>query len=169
MILTKTTEKDFETIYEIMDFSFPNTEMRSKDNQKKLFNNEKYNVVMDENKKGFIAYWNFDQFIFLEHFAVSFSARGEGHGEKMLKAFMQELKLPSFLEVEPPENEITKRRISFYERMGFKLNDFQYAQPSMRENEPSIELKIMSYKESIPESLFNKYKIKLYNEVYGVK
>ena len=169
MILRKVTEYDFERIFEIMDYSFPNTEMRNKKNQKNLFKNIKYHVVMDEEKKGFIAYWDFKQFIFLEHFAVSTEARGEGHGEKMLEVFVESLTLPSILEVEPPEDEITKRRISFYERMGFRLNDFSYIQPCLRVDEPSIPLKIMSYKKTIDESKFKEYKAKIYKEVYNLE
>ena len=36
------------------------------------------------------------------------------------------------LEIEPPEDELTCRRLRFYERLGFRANDFPYTHPSYR-------------------------------------
>ena len=48
------------------------------------------------------------------------------------------------LEVEPPYDEMKRRRIAFYERQGFCQNDYPYVQPPYREGETGVELILMS-------------------------
>jgi hypothetical protein len=49
------------------------------------------------------------------------------------------------LEVEPGEDEISRRRILFYERLGMKLCPFDYKQPPYRKNEKPFPMLIMSF------------------------
>ncbi|MBR7146301.1 MAG: GNAT family N-acetyltransferase, partial [Oscillospiraceae bacterium] len=52
-------------------------------------------------------------------FAVREDCRGSGIGSELLDELIGTLPHPICLEVEPPETEIAKRRIAFYERNGF--------------------------------------------------
>ena len=63
----------------------------------------------------------------------------------MLKAFLERFGKPFFIEVEPPEDELTRRRIGFYERNGFVLNDYDYVQPSLGEGKDPVPLRIMTW------------------------
>ena len=47
--------------------------------------------------------------------------------------------------MEPPETELTRRRIGFYERNGFVLNDYDYVQPSLGEGKDPVPLRIMTW------------------------
>lgn len=167
MRLLKVDVSDFHIIFEIMDRAFPNTEMRTYEEQKKLFEIPQYSVLMNEEKTAFIALWDFDEAIYIEHFAVKDSLRGSGIGEKMLKEFLNTTKKMVFLEVEPPEEEIARRRIGFYERIGFAFNQYYYLQPPYRQNEDAIELKIMTMGQPIDQKQFHKYKKMLYSYVYN--
>ena len=71
------------------------------------------------------------------------------------------------LEVEPPENEISKRRIDFYKRNGLYLNTFPYLQPPISNGKNPVPLMIMSSKK-IDKEKFSFIKDKLYREVYNV-
>jgi hypothetical protein len=72
------------------------------------------------------------------------------------------------LEVEPPVDEWTRRRIGFYERLGFHLNHFDYVQPPLREGRADLRLQIMSYPGALAEQDFAPCKEILYTEVYGL-
>ena len=73
-----------------------------------------------------------------------------------------------FLEVELPENDTSIRRIEFYERLGFYLNDFYYLQPPMQKQHDCLQLKVMSYPESINQEEFINFKDRVYREVYKI-
>ena len=72
---------DFEGVFEIMDQSFPQDERRKKEEQRALFSVPEYKVfVRREGGKiiAFIAVWEFERFLYVEHFAVSPKKRGGG-------------------------------------------------------------------------------------------
>ena len=54
------------------------------------------------------------------------------------------------LEVEAYNTTIAKRRIRFYERLGFVRNDIYYLEPPTEQEESPIPLTTMSYPNRIP-------------------
>ena len=103
----------------------------------------------------------------MEHIAVNAAIRGGGIGKKLLMTYIHSDTRPIVLEVEPMNtSEDAERRIAFYERCGFHLNLFPYAQPPLREGQPMLPLNIMSYPGSLTEDAFTPYKSLLYAEVY---
>lgn len=162
----------FDQIYRIMEDSFPVIEFRSYEGQKKLLSNPYYRLLTQADEQGkvvaFLAGWEFESFRFVEHIAVSPVIRGGGRGKHLMEQFMKESSLPVILEVEPPEDELKRRRIGFYERLGFQLGDQGYVQPPLREGQPDLPLCIMSYPQRLTETEFHSYKEQLYKEVYGV-
>lgn len=162
---------NFDAMFKIMDEAFPDSELRTYEGQKMLLKNEKYHIheELDENGTlvGFLAYWKLASCVFFEHLAVSLKFRGQGIGKNILLKNIKDARLPIFLEVEPPETELAKRRIAFYERLGFCLNDFYYEQPPLRENQLAQQLLIMSYPEPISAEKFAKYKKEIYTNVYN--
>ena len=70
------------------------------------------------------------------------------------------------LEVEPPEDDLTKRRVAFYERNGFVLNHYPYIQPSVSKGRPSVPLLIMTYGRAIEEVEYLGMKKVVYERVY---
>lgn len=167
---------NFDEIFKIMDESFPNNEMRTYEGQKNLLNNDKYHVSVENNNNGalvgFLAYWILKSCVFFEHLAVSKNFRGKGIGTKIIKNNLKNLKDIKkfiFLEVEPPDSEISKKRINFYKRLGFNLNKFYYEQPPLRKTEKSQHLLIMSYPTLIDEKTFIDYKREIYDNIYGAK
>lgn len=160
----------FEEIFSIMDEAFPNSEMRTYEEQKKLLNNKKYNIFTKENDQGevigFLAYWELNSCTFFEHLAVSKKYRGKGIGTQIILENLKNKKTPVLLEVELPKTEVASKRISFYKKLGFKQNTFYYEQPSLRKNEDSQQLLIMSYPGLLDEKSFFKYKKEIYKDVY---
>ncbi len=136
---------EFWTLYQD---SFPACERRDKESQQLLFKNPRYKLVpyyKDGNMVAFMALWNLDNFLFIEHFAVRQDLRGNGYGSKIIDDIEKKYGRKIVLEVEPPENTIAQRRINFYKRLGFCLNDYYYVQPPYNKEGDAIRLYLMSY------------------------
>ena len=128
--------EDFDQMYSIMEQSFPYDEYRGYEGQRQLFENPEYKVFIHRNEEtkeidGFLSAWEFDDILFFEHFAVSSKVRNGGIGGRMLREVLTQVNKMTCLEVELPEGELEKRRISFYERNGFCYNSYPYTQPSI--------------------------------------
>lgn len=173
MKLSKLKNQDFQMIYDLMENSFPSDEYRVYEEQKNLLNNPKYSIYVLYDKsqqiKAFIAAWEFAEFGYIEHFAVNPEYRNGGIGAAMLREFISQSDKLLCLEVEPPTTQIANRRISFYKRNDFYLNDYPYMQPSMSKGKKSIPLCIMTSGQNINQEMFSKIKETLYTEVYNIK
>lgn len=165
-------DRDFDKVFSIMMASFPESERRTYGGQRELLADPHYRLIteMDENNNiiAFLAAWEFPQFRFVEHIAVDPGIRGGGIGGKLMAAYIGESTQPILLEVEPPDTDLAQRRISFYERLGFRLNPFEYVQPPLQKGQPDLPLKIMSYLQTLTDAEFALYKEILYTKVYKV-
>ncbi len=172
-MLEKISKCDFDEIYKIMKESFPREERRSKKGQAALFNKDFYSVYVlrDKGNKimAFAAAYEFEAMMFIEHLAVCPEHRNRGLGALLINEIKSLASNPICLEVEEPDSEIAKRRIGFYERLGFILNNYPYVQPSLGKGRAEIPLKIMSYPEPLSNSEFKNIKEALYKTVYNVK
>lgn len=169
-MMKKIDTTEFDEMYAIMESSFPLDEYRTYDEQKALFENEYYSVYVkkEDDVKGFIAVWDFPDFLFIEHFAVNPDYRNQGIGAQLLKELISDYDKPSCLEVEPPDDEMKKRRIGFYERNGFFLNEYPYMQPPISKGKNPVPLMIMSSGKSLSKEAFENVKNNLYKKVYRV-
>ena len=86
-----------------------------------------------------------------------------------MKQFLAFCGTPVVLEVEIPADEMSKRRIGFYERLGFKLDNHVYHQPPYREGGEWLEMRLMTYGNVDLEYSFEQVKNCLHRNVYGVK
>ena len=171
-MIKKLEVKDFEEIFSIMEQSFPVDEYRDKQGQRRIFDEKEYSVYgYIENQKilGFIMVWDFTDILYIEHFAVRKESRNLGIGGKLLSFVKENYKSPAVLEVEPPQDDLTKRRVEFYKRNGFKYNDYYYVQPSMAKGKKEIPLKILSLPNELSEEEFIKARDILYSRVYKIK
>lgn len=165
--------QDFDFVYQLMERSFPPNERRTYEEQKALLNNPRYNISIvpglnAHSLNAFLAYWTLGDLIFIEHFAVNPLRRSTGLGSAMLQDLTRQQTCRICLEVELPENDLAKRRIRFYERNGFFLNQYPYVQPSLSKGRSPIPLLIMTSGQPVSEEMFQKIKSTLYEYVYGV-
>lgn len=127
------------------------------------------NLIFDDNTPvGFITYWNFERFYYVEHFAIHPDQRNGGYGQKVLQHICQQIKQPIVLEVEEPIEEMAQRRINFYKRQGFVLWDNEYQQPPYKAGDGFLPMHLMVYGNLQPEQDFEEVKQTLYSEVYNV-
>ncbi|MFR9166980.1 MAG: GNAT family N-acetyltransferase [Dysgonomonas sp.] len=147
-----TKNQDFGFIKQVYAESFPIEEQRPIERFINLIETEDnfYTFLLEENsvKIGFLTFWQFDDFIFAEHFAIDSGARNGGYGKKTIESFFGKTSLPIVLEVELPTTDIAKRRIQFYERQGFKgWHNMPYQQPPYTSQYKPIPMMLMTYRD----------------------
>ncbi|MFI3264590.1 MAG: GNAT family N-acetyltransferase [Rikenellaceae bacterium] len=147
--ITSESDERFKFCWDLYISAFPEEERRLKEYhaetmQRDIFH---FDIVLDDRMPiGIVAWWDFDEWRFIEHFATSSAVRGKGYGAQILTQFAQEAQKPIILEVEHPTEEICRRRIRFYQRLGFILNEYHYQHPSYQQIEGQIvSLMIMSH------------------------
>lgn len=164
--------ENYKEIWEIYKESFPENQRRNSQNQKRILKNPlyKFQPIYFENKLvGFIGIWDLENFVYVEHFAIKKEFRGKGYGKKILKGIIQKYSKKIILEVEKPDTLQAKRRIEFYEKLKFNLNEYDYYQPAYNANTQPVELYIMSFPRKINEVEFMEIRDELYTSVYGCK
>ncbi len=142
--------------------SFPLCERRDMSNHEIALTYLDYHfdfIIKDNNLVGIMLYWESENFIFLEHFAIVKELRNNGYGEKALN-LLKEKNKSIILEVEPLVDDITSRRVNFYKRNGFYLTNHHHVQLKYHKNDSDLILKIMSYPLPINQkeyTIFNNY------------
>ncbi len=174
----------FHTIHDVEDqswllfldvytTSFPIDEQRPTDSIARLLTDEPRFCAMalldgKERFVGILTSWRFDTFVYIEHFALAATLRSQGYGSMALQTFIAAVSpCPIVLEVEPPADTLTRRRVSFYERCGLTLYDYNYTQPPYAPDRMAIPLRLMG---SLPVGTeLREVAEKLHREVYGIK
>ena len=163
-------KQEYLDMWNIYIESFPDNERRTMENHKELLNNELYNIKSikeDDKIIGFIAWWNIHEFRFIEHFAIDIRYRNGGYGSRVLNEFIEENDTNIILEVEPKGEELSNRRIGFYERLGFIYNDYEYKQPQLSKDKEQVNLRLMSFGQELSLNEFHRVKNTLYKYVYN--
>ncbi|MCJ8164550.1 GNAT family N-acetyltransferase [Pontibacter sp. E15-1] len=94
---------------------------------------------------GFYISWRLGQFCFVEHFAIVSHLRGQGIGRQVVQRMLQDEALGVVLEVELPYSQASRRRILFYQSLGFSpIAGLTYHQPPYRSGEAPLPLCLMS-------------------------
>lgn len=141
--------KHLSQIRKIYEEAFPEIERRTFSNLCAAFERFPYVrlhlISESDTVVGFIIYWEFTEFIYVEYFAISEEFRGVGIGRKAFSEFAERQAKPIVIEVEPPDNDLARRRVGFYERIGFTLRDVEYIQPPYHPNLPDLPLLLMTY------------------------
>lgn len=170
-MLRELKTENFDKVFEIMDESFPINEYRPYEEQKALLDNPLYKIYTFSDRgevQAFLCIWEFDLVTYVEHFAVNPAHRNKGIGSKMLRELIQRSEKMICLEVEPPADKRKARRIDFYRRNGFFLNDYPYIQPPISKGRSSVPLYIMTMGRKINEKEYWDIKRVLYTEVYRI-
>ena len=134
---------EFDNVFAIMEQSFPDDERRNYTEQRALFDNPEYSIyVVDDDRdnriKAFIAVWDFEEFAYVEHFAVNPEYRNGGIGAEVLhrlhelmdkqQTFEQALRTREF---EPDAPNYTPRISGI---MHIDKGEFNYAMSILKSN-----------------------------------
>lgn len=165
--------EEFDRFYQILSNNFPTKEIKEYNYMKDTFHAGLYQVLtLKDNDQivGIMSFYQYDDFRFIDYFAIDGSLKGKGMGSKMLQYFINLDDKMVILEVEHPEDEQSKRRIAFYQRNGLYLNDrFEYFVPPVRNLKHRLYFHLMSSKRKINNIEFEKYYPLILKMVYGIE
>ena len=147
--------------------SFPVHELRLPPDQREVMGDSRYHFdlcLADGALAGLILYWDFDSYIYVEHFCVEPSLRGHGLGALILSELAMRNK-PIILEIDPLTDDVAVRRKDFYERCGYVANPFAHVHPPYQAANQGHELIVMSYPRAISQSEFDTFTLDLREKV----
>ena len=167
---------DDEYIHSLMPLyqeAFPENQRHTEEDFKALLGSEPdfycNAVLMNDNFVGFFNYWDFDWFIYAEHFAILEAIRGNKLGEKVMNMMKPQSDIPMVFEVELPDEEMAARRIEFYRRLGYEVVPVDYQQPPYNRNGYYQPLFLMTDQVDFVIENFEKIKSTIYRRVYKVE
>lgn len=168
----KTTDSVYSFVEQLLHDSFPLAERRDDEAQRDNTDHNPrftcYFISDDELPVGLITAWNLDGFYYLEHLATTPLIRNRGYGKQIIQQIKDLLPGVIVLEVEHPEDEMSRRRIGFYQRCGFQLCEKEYIQPPYREGGEEVPLFLMYSGTDSIDDAFDAIRQRIYKEVYGV-
>lgn len=146
-----TADKGWEAAAKLYNAAFPAKEIRSAADHLRALSDPLFRadgIWLDGHFAGLLYYWKFNDWYYGEHLAIDPSMRGRNIGSEALAAFCQGKRV--VLEIDPPEDEISIRRLHFYQRLGFVENPYHYLHPSFRRPFETHRLVLMSYPGPLP-------------------
>ena len=112
--ITSTDDVSFRKVIDLYEQSFPAVEKRDRKDNEWLLGDERFRLLAlldDEIFVGMAGVWDAGGMLYIEHLCTSPELRGKGYGAAALELFKASGKTV-VLEIEPPENDLTKRRQS---------------------------------------------------------
>lgn len=136
-----------QKIYRSYCETFPVDERRNETQFFQLFDSSKSKIIsinQHSNTVGYLIIWEFDEFMFLEHFEIFEEFRNQKLGSHVLSN-LSKIYPKILLESEPADlDEIASKRIAFYNRNGFETIDKNYIQPAYDNTKKDINLWLLS-------------------------
>lgn len=149
----------WQEVWEIYTQSFPPYEIRTEEAQKKLMTEKDYFCMALYEEKtlvGILFYWETETIRYVEHLAISPHLRGKNYGSRIMGGLCSTEKIV-ILEIDPPIDEISKKRQQFYENLGFFMNPFHFIHPSYTKIKHPHQLKIMSSPRKLEQKEFDDF------------
>lgn len=147
-----TADKGWDEAWEIYRSSFPRNEQWSAESYARAFDDPAFaadGVWLEGRLAGILFHWKGPGFRYVEHLAVSPALRGRNMGSQILATYCKDAGEQVILEIDPPEDEISIRRLHFYQRLGFVENPYEYIHPSFQRPFMPHRLVLMSYPQPI--------------------
>ena len=135
--ITSSSAPLFAAVYELYAAAFPVYQRRGPVDMDLAFAQPAYRLdawLADNEFAALMSWWDFADMRYVEHLAVSPAKRSLGLGRKLLHAWLPLADTPVVLEIDPVRDEITRRRLAFYQRAGFVPNShIRHTVPSLQE------------------------------------
>lgn len=171
--LTEYSESDHPHFAkDLFESAFPDEE-RPPFGELKHRDKNKYHFMVattdgDDDPVGILTYWTFEEFVYIEHFAIDEGLRNQGLGKAVFLNFLSQQTQQVVFEVEVPHDEISEHRLEFYASMGLFQNPQEYVQPSYHGDEVTVPMIVMT-KYELDDDEFAEIRGVLYREVYKIE
>lgn len=149
----------YEKAIELYRISFPYHEQRETPSRKRILEDEAYHfdMILDEkNFVGLVLYWENADFLYIEHFCILPEMRGRKYGQTTLEWLAKSGK-SIILEIDPPMDDMARRRKCFYERCGFAENPYPHIHPPYHRGNAGHALVVMTYPHSIDPQTYDRF------------
>ena len=137
----------FDWLYDLYMQSFPVHEQRLRERQEGVLGHPEYHcdlLCQGETRVGLLMWWAGPGFRYVEHFAIAPQLRGQSWGSRALREFLAEGD-PVVLEIDPPEDPVSRRRKGFYEGLGLVSNPWPHIHPPYRLEFSGHALEVMTF------------------------
>ncbi len=149
----------WDKVWNLYEESFPVAERRKLKDHLRASEDKRFHPlsIWDNNLLiGIIFYWEWDSYRYIEYLAVSPNLHGHGYGSQIIKK-IRDSEHTTILEIDPLINELTVRRLQFYERAGFTLTPYRFTHLPYRLDSTPQELLILSYPKMITKEQHNDF------------
>lgn len=149
----------WDEVWNLYEKSFPVAERRKLNDHLRASEDKHFHPlsVWDNNLLiGIIFYWEWNSYRYIEYLAVSPNLHGHGYGSQIIKK-IRDSEHTTILEIDPLINELTVRRLQFYERAGFTLTPYRFTHLPYRLDSTPQELLILSYPKMITKEQHNDF------------
>lgn len=150
--------------------SFPENERRSDMAQAMALANPRYRLdawLDNDIFIGFMGWWDYGDYRYIEHVAVTPEARSVGYGGKMLAAWLDKSPTPVYLEIEEVVDDITRRRLNFYQRLGFVETPMRHQQPPYQGRGGTVPMQVLSWPDALSSKQYQSLIRALHAEVWA--
>ncbi len=141
----------WNSVWRLYEESFPVAERRKMEDHLLACTDERFfplSAWEEGRVTGLLFFWEWEGYRYLEHLAVTPHHRGQGYGSEMLR-YLRDSEYTIILEIDPLVNELSVRRLQFYERAGFTLTPYRFVHLPYRLEAQPQELLILSYPQMI--------------------
>lgn len=149
----------WDEVWKLYEESFPIAERRKAEDHLRACDDEHFfplSVWDGQQLIGLMFFWEWDNYRYLEHLAISPDLRGRGYGTIVLR-YLYDSNHTIILEIDPLVNELSVRRLQFYERSGFTLTPYRFVHLPYRLDGIKQELLILSYPKLITKEQHNHF------------
>ena len=152
-------QERWNSVWNLYEESFPVAERRKMEDHLLACTDERFFPLSawDGGRlAGLLFFWEWKGYRYLEHLAVTPELRGQGYGSEMLR-YLRDSEQTIILEIDPLVNELSVRRLQFYERAGFTLTPYRFVHLPYRLEAQPQELLILSYPRMITKEAHNDF------------
>lgn len=154
--------KLWEQAWRLYTESFPEHERRRISSHALAVEDPRFHTkvaIENGNLLAILFYWTFgEDKIYIEHIAVNPLMRGRSIGSTIMQNLAaQNPGCTLVLEIDPPVDEVSNRRLAFYEKLGFANTGFVFNHPSYQKKGRQHDLVILSHPVAITEEGYNDF------------
>ncbi len=144
--LTSPADRDWTAAWELYLQAFPPKERRTEADHLRALADPRFHaeaVRCGDEFIGLLYWWQGPSFRYVEHLAIRPDLRGRNLGSALFESFCRGERV--ILEIDPPRDEISTRRLGFYRRLGFHDSPLPYVHPSYSRPFEPHRLVLMGY------------------------
>jgi GNAT superfamily N-acetyltransferase len=137
---------------EVYGYSFPDYEQRTREGRMAVLREAStfhaWVLSFKGKNAGILGGWYIGEWFYIEHFSVDKALRRLGIG-KLAMAHINTRFQKVILEIDPPEDSVSCKRLEFYKRSGYVTNGIPHVHPSYKATYSPHRLEVLSFPRSL--------------------